>query len=60
MTIVEHFTGTGYGVRTAAGFSVLDKPRWTLDLQARFGTLRFDGFRATSVSVGLSASRRPL
>jgi hypothetical protein len=57
--VVEEFTDTGYGVRTGAGFTVLRKPRWGLDIEARLGTLAFEGFRATSVTVGLSASSRP-
>jgi hypothetical protein len=57
--VVEEFADTGYGVRAGAGFTVLRRPGWELDVQGRFGTLSFDGFRATSVSVGLGASRRP-
>jgi hypothetical protein len=56
--VVQEFA-TGHGVRTGAGVTVLQKPRWALDLEARFGTLSFDGVRATSVGVGLSASSRP-
>jgi hypothetical protein len=57
-TVVEDFAGTGYGMRTGVGLTVLQRPRWGLDLEARFGTLSFDGVRATSVSVGLSAISR--
>jgi len=58
-TVVEEFTDTGYGVRAGVGITVLQKPKWALDLEARYGTLAFDGFRATSVGVGLSARSRP-
>jgi hypothetical protein len=58
-TVVEEFTDTGYGVRTGAGLTLIHEPRWALDLEARFGTMAFDGFRASSVGFGLSASTRP-
>jgi hypothetical protein len=60
MTSVEQFSGTGFGLRSAAGVSVLRKPRWSLDLEARYGTLWFQGFRVSTLSFGLSASRLPL
>jgi hypothetical protein len=60
MTSVEKFSGTGVGVRAAAGVSVLRRPRWSLDLEGRYGKLWFDGLQVQAVSFGLSASRLPL
>jgi hypothetical protein len=47
----------GSGFLTAAGITVVVKPKWTVDLQARYGTIWYDGLRATDMSFGLSVGR---
>lgn len=47
----------GRGFLAAGGISVLKKERWTLDLQARYGKIWYEAFRARNVSVGLSIGR---
>jgi hypothetical protein len=48
---------TGSGFLAAAGVSVLAKPKWTVDLQARYGSVWYDGIRARNLSFGLSVGR---
>lgn len=59
LNVVEEFTGTGYGARAALGLTVVERPRWALDVVGRVGTLRFDGFEARSFSVGVVGRTRP-
>jgi opacity protein-like surface antigen len=49
--------GTGYQAR--AGVSVVRKPRWTLDLEAGYSGVDYDGFKANTVSFAVGASRMP-
>ena len=48
---------TGVGFLVAAGVSVLERPRWSLDVQGRYGRIWFDGFEGRNVSFGLSIGR---
>jgi hypothetical protein len=48
---------TGTGFLAAGGISVLEKERWTLDVQARYGKIWYEAFQARNVSVGLSIGR---
>jgi len=48
---------TGTGFLAAGGISVLEKERWTLDLQARYGKIWYEAFQTRNVSVGLSIGR---
>lgn len=48
---------TGTGVLAAAGVTVVKKAKWTLDLQARYGKVWYDGFQARNLSFGLSVGR---
>ncbi len=48
---------TGSGFLAAAGVSVLAKPKWTVDLQARYGSVWYDGIRARNLSFALSVGR---
>jgi len=54
-SVGDSITGTGF--LAAAGLSVVAKPKWTVDLQARYGTVWYDGLRARDVSFGLSVGR---
>jgi hypothetical protein len=51
---------TGDGLHVAAGVSILRKPKWSLDVEARYATVWYDGFRATTATLALGASRLPL
>jgi hypothetical protein len=48
---------TGPGVLAAAGLTVIKKPRWTVDLQVRYGRVWYDGFQGHNLSFGLSMGR---
>lgn len=49
----------GSGVHAAVGGSLMRRPRWTLDIGARFESIRYDGFRSSKVQLTLGASRLP-
>jgi hypothetical protein len=51
---------TGDGIHGSAGLLILRRPKWSLDLQARFSTIWYDGFRASTVTLALGASKLPL
>jgi hypothetical protein len=40
--------------------SVLRKPTWSLDVEARFSTIWYGGFRATTATLAFGASKLPL
>jgi hypothetical protein len=48
---------SGAGVMAGIGVNVVQKPKWTLGLQARYSRLWYDGFETSSLSFGLSAGR---
>jgi hypothetical protein len=48
---------TGEGFVAAAGVSILARPKWTLDLQARYGKIWFEGFQGRNLSFGLGIGR---
>jgi hypothetical protein len=50
----------GSGFQTRAGVSVIRKPRWTLDAEAGYSRLAYDGFKANTVTFAIGASRLPL
>lgn len=54
-SISNSITGTGF--LAAAGVTLVARPKWTLDAQARYGKIWYDGFQARNVSVGLSVGR---
>jgi opacity protein-like surface antigen len=58
-SVVEHGSITGSGFQGVAGLSVLSKPRWSLDIEARYSNVGYDGFRATTVTFALGAIRHP-
>jgi hypothetical protein len=47
----------GAGVMAAVGVNVVQKPKWTLGLQARYSRMWYDGFETSSLSFGVSAGR---
>jgi len=51
---------TGNGVHLAAGVSVVRKPKWSLDLEARYATIWYEGFRASTATVAIAGSKLPL
>ena len=57
-SVAQDVAGTGAGFLVAGGLVVLQKPRLLLDLQARYGTLWFDQFRGTNLSVQIGIMRR--
>jgi hypothetical protein len=48
---------TGEGFVAAAGVSILAKPKWTLDVQGRYGHIWYEGFQGRNLSFGLSVGR---
>ena len=48
---------TGTGFLAAAGLTALSRPKWAVDLQARYGRIWYDGVQATNLSFGLSIGR---
>jgi hypothetical protein len=48
---------TGSGVLAAAGVAVAKKRTWTVDMQARYGQIWYNGFQARNLSLGLSVGR---
>jgi hypothetical protein len=48
---------TGSGFLAAAGVTVMAKPKWTVDVQARYGKIWYDGVQARDISFGLSVGR---
>ena len=57
-SVIQNIAGTGKGLLLGAGFVLLTKPIWQLDLQVRWSTLWFDQFRTTHVSGQLGILRR--
>jgi hypothetical protein len=55
---VAQIPGTGRGIFVAAGVPLVRRTMWMLDLQARSGTLWYEQFRATNLSVQLGIIRR--
>jgi hypothetical protein len=48
---------TGEGLVAAAGVVILAKPKWTLDVQARYGNIWYEGFQGRNIAFGLSVGR---
>jgi hypothetical protein len=48
---------TGNGFAVAAGIRVVQRDKWSLDVQGRYGRIWYDGFEASNVSFGFSAGR---
>jgi hypothetical protein len=48
---------TGEGLLAAGGVSLLARPKWTLDVQARYAHIWYEGFQARNLSFGLSVGR---
>ena len=48
---------TGGGFATGAGLSVLKRNTWSLDVQARYSRIWYEGLDASTVSFGLSVGR---
>lgn len=57
-SIAQDVAGRGTGILVGAGVALVRKPMWMLDLQARSGTLWYEQFRATNLSVQLGIIRR--
>ena len=57
-SVAQNVAGTGSGFLVAGGVVLLRKPKLLLDIQVRSGTLWYDQFRATNVSVQLGVMRR--
>jgi hypothetical protein len=57
-SIAQNVAGRGTGILVCAGVALVRKPMWMLDLQARSGTLWYEQFRATNLSVQLGIIRR--
>jgi hypothetical protein len=57
-SIAENVAGSGTGILVGGGVALVRKPMWMLDLQARYGTLWYEHFRATNLSVQLGIIRR--
>lgn len=51
---------SGHGFLAAAGVSVLRKPSWSLDVQARYGKCWYQGFQGTNLSLAVTVGRWPL
>jgi opacity protein-like surface antigen len=58
-SVVKGQSITGTGVAGRAGVSVLRRPTWSLDLEARYSRIGYDGFRADTLTFGIGASRLP-
>ena len=58
-SVVRSGSITGAGFQGVAGVSVLRKPRWSFDVEARYGRIGYDGFSATTFTLGFAASRLP-
>jgi hypothetical protein len=48
----------GGALLAAAGASILRKPKWSLDVQARFGKCWYEGFQGTDLSFGVAVTNR--
>jgi len=57
-SVAQNVAGTGSGFLVAGGVVLLRKPKLLLDIQVRSGTLWYDQFRATNLSVQLGVMRR--
>jgi hypothetical protein len=53
-TVSKSDSISGTGFHAAGGISVLARERWTLDMQARYAKIWYQGFQARNLSVGLS------
>ncbi len=58
-TLTEAGAISGGGGLVAAGVSVVRKPKWSLDLHARYSRIFYEGFRGSNLCFGLTASKRP-
>ncbi len=58
-TVVAHQSITGTGFEGAAGVCVVRRPTWSLDVEVRYSRVGYEGFRASSVTFGLGATRVP-
>lgn len=45
---------TGEGFLAAGGISLLARPKWTLDVQARYAQIWYEGFQGRTVTFGMS------
>jgi len=57
-SVAQNVAGAGSGFLVAGGVVLLQKPKLLLDIQVRSGTLWYDQFRATNLSVQLGVMRR--
>ena len=57
-SVAQDVAGAGSGFLIAGGVVLLRKPKLLLDIQVRSGTLWYDQFRATNLSVQLGVIRR--
>jgi len=57
-SVAQDVAGAGSGFLVAGGVVLLRKPKLLLDIQVRSGTLWYDQFRATNLSVQLGVMRR--
>jgi hypothetical protein len=57
-SVIQDVAGSGYGFFAAGGFVLMQKQKFQMDLQVRSGTMWFDQFRITNVSVQIGAMRR--
>jgi hypothetical protein len=57
-SVAQNVAGAGSGFLVAGGVVLLRKPKLLLDIHVRSGTLWYDQFRATSLSVQLGVMRR--
>jgi hypothetical protein len=56
--VAQNVAGSGYGFLAAGGVVLMQKSKFQMDVQARSGTLWFDRFRITNVSVQIGVMRR--
>ena len=50
----------GSGFHGSAGVSVMRRAKWSLDVEARFSSIGYEGFRANTATFAIGASRLPL
>jgi hypothetical protein len=50
----------GSGFHGSAGVTLLRRARWSLDLEARYSSVGYDGLRVDTATFAIGASRRPL
>jgi hypothetical protein len=59
-SVVRSGAVKGSGFHGSAGVSVLRRAKWSLDLEARFNSIGYEGFRANTATFAIGASRLPL